>query len=221
MDKIITEIYRQASYRDMLRLQCDYFNPMVEQARERLPVSEERLLLVEHLPVYTLGRHGHRSNMLMPERLLRDNIELVEIDRGGDITYHGPGQLVAYPIIDLQNHGLGVKAYVEMLEQAVIDTINEYGITGERLDGATGVWIEANTSRARKICAIGVKCKRFITMHGLALNVTTDLSNFNVINPCGFVDLGVTSMAAEIGREPDWLEVALRLKYNLLRLLGF
>ena len=132
--------------------------------------TEEHLLLVEHPPVFTLGRHGHAENMLVSEdALAAKGIEFVRIERGGDITFHGPGQLVAYPIIDLQRHHLGVKDYVNMLEEAVIRTIAHYGITGERVDGATGVWIDKGLPGERKICAIGVKCTRFVTMHGLSL----------------------------------------------------
>lgn len=109
----------------------------------------------------------------------------MKVNRGGDITYHGPGQLVVYPIIDMANFGVGVKEYVDLLEEVVIRTVGEFGIIGERLEGATGVWLDAHTSRARKICAIGIKCSRYVTMHGFALNVNTDLNYFNYINPCG------------------------------------
>ncbi len=169
--------------------------------------TEEHLLLVEHPPVFTLGRHGHAENMLVSEdALAAKGIEFVRIERGGDITFHGPGQLVAYPIIDLQRHHLGVKDYVNMLEEAVIRTIAHYGITGERVDGATGVWIDKGLPGERKICAIGVKCTRFVTMHGLALNINTDLHYFGAINPCGFIDKGVTSVRQETGKEADMQE---------------
>lgn len=130
-------------------------------------------------------------------------MDCYHVERGGDVTYHGPGQLVAYPILDLERHHLGVKDYVGLIEEAVIQTIALYGIRGERVDGASGVWIGAKTSDERKICALGVKCSRFCTMHGLALNVNTSLDGFSIINPCGFVDRGVTSMAREIGRDID------------------
>lgn len=216
---MITEILRNAPYASTLRLQRERFDALVNDSRLNCRTSPEWLMLVEHTSVYTLGRHGNPANLIAPERLVAEGIDLVEIDRGGDITYHGPGQLVAYPLIDLQRRHLGVKAYVNLLEQAVIDTIAEYGIKGERLDGATGVWIEPGTSRARKICAIGIRCSRFITMHGLALNVSTDLRRFNAINPCGFTDRGVTSISAEIGSDVYWADAASRLEANLRKLL--
>lgn len=147
-------------------------------------------------------------------------IKLFEIERGGDVTYHGPGQLVVYPLIDLEAHHLGVKSYIHILEESVIRTIAHYGIKGERVEGATGVWIDAGTSHERKICAIGVKCSRFITMHGLALNVNTDLQQFSLINPCGFIDKGVTSIASEVGHPVNFKETARLLTDNLLKLLN-
>lgn len=184
---------------------------LVEEIIARRAAGEaydERLLIVEHSPVYTLGRHGDAANMLLSSvELGRLGAELVQTDRGGDITFHGPGQLVAYPIIDLLRHRMGVKDYVHTLEQAVIDTIATYGINGRRVQGATGVWLDVGTPRERKICAIGVRCKRFVTCHGLALNVNTDLRYFQAINPCGFTDKGVTSLAAELGQSVDFEEV--------------
>ncbi len=144
--------------------------------------------------------------LVSEDALAAKGIEFVRIERGGDITFHGPGQLVAYPIIDLQRHHLGVKDYVNMLEEAVIRTIAHYGITGERVEGATGVWIDKGLPGERKICAIGVKCTRFVTMHGLALNINTDLHYFGAINPCGFIDKGVTSVRQETGKEADMQE---------------
>lgn len=179
------------------------------------------LLFVEHPHVYTLGKSGDEANMLISAiQLQAKHAEFVKVNRGGDITYHGPGQLVVYPIIDMANFGLGVKDYVDRLEEVVIRTIEEYGIKGERLEGATGVWIEAHTPRARKICAIGIRCSRFVTMHGFALNVNTDLNYFHYINPCGFRDKGVTSIAQELGREVPLQEVKERVKYQFVDLFG-
>ena len=144
----------------------------------------------------------------------------MKVNRGGDITYHGPGQLVVYPIIDMANFGVGVKEYVDLLEEVVIRTVGEFGITGERLEGATGVWLDAHTPRARKICAIGIKCSRYVTMHGFALNVNTDLNYFNYINPCGFVDKGVTSIAKEVGAEIPVAEVKTIVKRYFEELFG-
>lgn len=166
------------------------------------------LLFVEHAPVYTLGKSGNETNMLLNGLQLRaKQAEFIKVDRGGDITFHGPGQWVVYPVFDLESFALGVKEYVFYLEEVVIRTIAGYGIKGERLEGATGVWIDVGTSRERKICAIGVKCSRYVTMHGFALNVNTDLNYFNYIHPCGFVDKGVTSMEKETGRTLDMEEV--------------
>ena len=179
------------------------------------------LLFVEHPHVYTLGKSGDEANMLISAiQLQAEHAEFVKVNRGGDITYHGPGQLVVYPIIDMANFGLGVKDYVDRLEEVVIRTIEEYGIKGERLEGATGVWIEAHTPRARKICAIGIRCSRFVTMHGFALNVNTDLNYFHYINPCGFRDKGVTSIAQELRREISLQEVKERVKYHFVDLFG-
>lgn len=173
--------------------------------------GQEQLLLVEHRPVFTLGFHGNAANMLLPARTLAEKgIECIRIERGGDITYHGPGQLVAYPILDLRAHSLGVKAYVRLLEESVIRLLAQYCIDAARDPDAPGVWLEVDTPRQRKICALGVKVSHAVTMHGLALNVNTDLTPFSYINPCGFVDKGVTTMALELGHPLDFQEVKAR-----------
>lgn len=195
-------------YGDMLSKQRSVFAEMVAKKRAGIKLEEEYIFLTEHRPVVTLGLHAHESNVLMTEDVLSSRgIGLYHIERGGDVTYHGPGQLVVYPLVDLEYHRLGVKNYVNLLEEVVIRTISEYGILGERVDGASGVWIGKGTSLERKICALGVKCSRYVTMHGLALNVNTDMSGFNIINPCGFKDKGVTSIAQELGHEVDMDEV--------------
>lgn len=194
-------------YREVWALQENLLEEMKCRKQQGEKVTH-RLLLVEHDPVYTLGKSGNEANLLISTVQLRaKHAEFIKVDRGGDITFHGPGQLVAYPIFDLEFLGMGVKEYVDKLEEVVIRTIASYGIKGDRLAGATGVWIEPGSSRARKICAIGVKCSRYVTMHGFALNVNTDLDYFKSINPCGFVDKGVTSIRQEIGREVDLEEV--------------
>ena len=177
--------------------------------------APERIFLTEHHDVYTLGRHGHAENLLA----LPAGAECIRIERGGDITYHGPGQLVVYPILNLYSHRLGVKKYIDSLEEAVIRTMADYGLEGVRVEGATGVWMGVGTPAERKICAIGVKVSRGVTMHGLALNVNTRLSGFSAINPCGFVDKGVTSLQAELGREVDMADVKQRLASHLLSLI--
>lgn len=162
------------------------------------------LLLVEHPAVYTLGKSGREENLLVSEEYLRSiGADLFRIDRGGDITFHGPGQIVGYPILDLERLGIGLRDYIDRLEQAVIDVAALWGIEAGRIAGASGVWIEPQSVRARKLCAIGVRSSRFVTMHGFALNVATDLRYFNHINPCGFADRGATSIERETGRKAD------------------
>ncbi len=194
-------------YREVWQQQEQLLESVKEEKRQgKSPLNY--LLFVEHHPVYTLGKSGDASNMLADMiQLSAKDAELIKVDRGGDITFHGPGQLVAYPVIDLEDFGLGVKEYVEKLEEVVIRAIAAYGIKGDRFSGATGVWLDVNTKQSRKICAIGVKCSQFVTMHGFALNVNTDLGYFNYINPCGFVDKGVTSLAKEAGCQADMNEV--------------
>lgn len=170
--------------------------------------GHSRLFFVQHPPVFTIGKSGKDSNMLASAAMLSSKqAEFIHVDRGGDVTFHGPGQLVGYPVFNLEEFPLGVKAYVDSIEEVIIRSMARYDIFCERLQGATGVWIDAHTPRARKICAIGVKCSRYVTMHGFALNINTDLSYFNLINPCGFVDKGVTSMARELGHELDFEKV--------------
>ena len=189
------------------------FGPMLAADCARLADPHGRelageVLLVEHTPVYTLGKSGHAENLLVSrEALEAAGAGFFHIDRGGDITFHGPGQLVGYPILDLECLGIGLRDYIDALEEAVIRTVDRYGIRGGRIHGASGVWIDAEGRRPRKICAIGVRSSRYVTMHGVALNVTTDLSWFSRINPCGFTDRGVTSIASETGSTPSMEEV--------------
>lgn len=166
------------------------------------------LLLVEHLPVYTLGKSGETSNLLLNSLQLADRqISFFKTNRGGDITFHGPGQLVGYPILDLENFGMGLRQYIYSIEEAVIRMLAHYGITASRDPEATGVWLDTALPTARKICAIGVKSSRHVTMHGFAINVNTDLDYFRYIHPCGIVDKGVTSMAKELGKNVDLEQV--------------
>lgn len=199
-----------------------YQEQLLDAVKEQKAAGEKTsnyLLFVEHPHVYTLGKSGNEANMLISGiQLQASHAEFIKVDRGGDITYHGPGQLVVYPVLDMENFGLGVKDYVNKLEEVVIRTVSAYGIKGERLDGATGVWIGTGTPQARKICAVGVKCSRYVTMHGFALNVNTDLNYFNYINPCGFVDKGVTSIEKETGRQVDMNEVKARVKEYFVNL---
>ena len=188
------------------------------------------IIFVEHPAVYTLGKSGKMSNMLIDEaRLKALGAEFYHIDRGGDITFHGEGQVVCYPILDLEKLGIGLRRYIEILEQSIIETVAEYGINGRRLEGATGVWLcdeaedtsgETIQKEWRKICAIGVKASRYVTMHGLALNASTDLKWFTMINPCGFVDKGVTSISKELGREVSFDDASKVLCGKLLKNFG-
>lgn len=168
-------------------------------------VSDNYLLFVEHPHVYTLGKSGDEQNLLLNYiQLQAAHASFFQTDRGGDITYHGPGQIVGYPIFDLENFGIGLRKYIYLMEEAIIKAIAEYGLVGARDEKATGVWLDAGTAKARKICAIGVKSSRFVTMHGFALNVNTDLTYFQHINPCGFTDRGVTSIEKELGSPQDF-----------------
>lgn len=184
------------------------------------PSAKNHFLLVEHPHVYTLGKSGDEKNLLAAGDFLKKiEATFYKINRGGDITYHGPGQIVGYPIIDLEYYKIGVREYIEKMEQAIIQTIAGYGLTGGLKEGATGVWLDAGHKvRARKICAIGVRVSRFVTMHGFALNVNTDMRYFNYINPCGFSSFGVTSLQQELGHEISMDEVKATLKKNFNRL---
>ncbi|MDX9846887.1 MAG: lipoyl(octanoyl) transferase LipB [Tenuifilaceae bacterium] len=163
------------------------------------------LLFCEHPHVYTLGKSGHNTNLLISDEMLKQiGATYYHINRGGDITYHGPGQIVAYPILDLEALKINLKEYIHLLEEVVIKSLEPFGISASRLENATGVWLDVGQKgKERKICAIGVRASRFVTMHGLAFNVNTNLNYFNYINPCGFVDKGVTSMQKELGKEVD------------------
>jgi len=167
-----------------------------------LPV-QHHLLLVEHPPVYTLGKNGDRSNLLVSEeQLARKGASFFQIDRGGDITFHGPGQIVGYPILDLDEFYTDIHRYLRELEEVIIRTLAGYGLRGERSPGETGVWLEVGTPRARKICAMGIRASRWVTMHGFAFNVNTDLEYFEYMIPCGIRDKAVTSLEQELGRGP-------------------
>jgi len=171
--------------------------------------TEDVLLFVEHPHVYTLGKSGDAFHLLVSEEKLKEiGATYYPINRGGDITYHGPGQIVGYPLLDLEHFFTDIHKYMRYLEEAIIRTIAHYGITGGRIDGLTGVWLDIDDpKKARKIAALGVKCSRWLTMHGFAFNVNTDLNYFNYIVPCGITDKTVTSLSKELGREMDMNEV--------------
>lgn len=179
-------------------------------------VTEHYLLFVEHPPVYTLGKSGNKEHVLLSDEELETNqIEFFHTNRGGDITFHGPDQIVGYPILDLEKYYTDIGKYLRNLEEVMILTMAEYGIKGERSAGETGVWIDPDLpGRERKICAIGVRCSRWVTMHGFAFNVNTDLSYFNHIIPCGIVNKQVTSLQQELGHKLEMQEVKEKVKRN-------
>ena len=178
--------------------------------------TQSYLLFCEHPHVYTLGKSGDEKNLLVNEEYLKSRgATFHKINRGGDITYHGPGQIVGYPILDLENFFTDIHKYLRFLEEAVILTLADYGIESGRSDGETGVWLESGTDNARKICALGVRSSRWVTMHGFAFNVNPDLDYFGNIIPCGIVDKSVTSMEQELGKKVDMQEVRNKLKVHL------
>ena len=220
METVTSKYVGRTEYSAAWEEQKRFFNALLDAKRNGGGQAEQVLLFVEHPHVYTLGKSGHASNLLVDDGFLkRIGATYFQTDRGGDITYHGLGQLVGYPILALERLGTNLKDYIWTVEESVIRTIAEYGIVGERLAGATGVWIEGDSPRARKICAIGVKASRYVTMHGFALNVTTDLRYFSYINPCGFVDKGVTSIEKETGMRPTLEEVARKFAAHFGQLL--
>jgi len=181
--------------------------------------TKNHLLFCEHPHVYTLGKSGDKSNLLVNEEYLKSRgASFYKINRGGDITYHGPGQLVGYPILDLDNFFTDIHKYLRLLEEAVILTLKEYGLTSERSKGETGVWLDVGKASARKICALGVRSSRWVTMHGFAFNVNSDLSFFENIIPCGISDKSVTSLSKELNKHINIEEVKDKLKRHLANL---
>lgn len=198
------------------RLLQEIIDVKVSNRREALTVkTTNHFLFVEHPHVYTLGKSGDLSNLLLSEKQLKaKGISFYKINRGGDITYHGPGQIVGYPILDLENFFTDIHKYLRYLEEIIIKVLAEYGLKGERSKGETGVWLDVGTPFARKICAMGIRTSRWVTMHGFALNVNTDLGYFDHIIPCGIKGKAVSSMEAELGRKVDVEEVKIKiLKY--------
>jgi lipoyl(octanoyl) transferase len=218
MNQLIFEDLKLIRYKNAWDYQINLFDSMLTNKNAEIKNNSHYLLFCEHPHVFTIGKHGNQSNLLVnSEKLESEGIEFFNIDRGGDITYHGPGQLVVYPIFDLDEFGINTREYVYRLEESVIQTLNYFSIYAERLPGAAGIWLDPHINgKSRKICAIGVKSSRRITMHGLALNVTTDLSYFNYMNPCGFIDKGVSSIQAELGKPVDLEIIKSILKENFL-----
>ena len=205
-------------YKETWDYQEILFNRLIENKKEAEPAEiPGTLIFVEHPHVYTLGKSGSENNLLVNRlQLQAAEAKFYKIDRGGDITYHGPGQIVGYPVFDLEVLKIGLKEYIFRLEEAMIMTMKDLGISGARLIGGTGVWMEPETrGRARKICAIGVRASKYVTMHGFAFNVNTNLNYFNSINPCGFTDKGVTSLEKELGLQQNFEDIKLLTKNHL------
>ncbi len=216
-------------YKEAWDYQTELFDDLVAKkihnrkaSEEDVKETENYLLFCEHPHVYTLGKSGSEANLLIGEAILKQKgATYYKINRGGDITYHGPGQIVGYPIFDLDNFFTDIHKYLRYLEEAVILTLKEYGITAGRIQGQTGVWLDEELPSARKICALGVKSSRWITMHGFAFNVNTNLDYFNNIVPCGISDKAVTSLEQELGEKQDMKEVKSKLKKHLSEVFEF
>ena len=209
-------------YKETWDLQEELFNKVLETRKTHNNDDfGGYLLFVEHPHVYTLGKSGEANNLLISEPFLKQiNATYYQINRGGDITYHGPGQLVGYPIVNLEKFGMGVREYIDKLEESIIQSVQAYGINSDRYEGATGVWLEKNTAKARKISAIGVRVSRYVTMHGFALNINTDLKYFSYINPCGFQDKGVTTIEKELGAKQDFEKAKQTVKEKIASQFG-
>ena len=208
--------YQENLFKEIVDLKIKNRN----EATNILP--QNHLVFCEHPNVYTLGKSGKEDHLLLDKKGLLDNdVSFYKINRGGDITYHGPGQLVVYPIFDLEQFFTDIHKYMRLLEEAVIMTLLEYDIIAQRMEGQTGVWLDVGSVDARKICAMGVKSSRWVTMHGLGFNVNSDLRYFNHIIPCGISDKSVTSMANELGEEVDMKELSNKLLVNMANLFEF
>ena len=224
-NKIITvEDLGILSFASALEVQEDYFYKIISEKKanrqkEQPTPTDNFLLFVEHKPVYTLGKSGDIQHLLLDQNGLKEKeIEFYKTNRGGDITFHGLGQIVGYPILDLDNFFTDIHKYLRFLEEIIIKTLAEYGLTATRSKGETGVWLDAETPFARKICALGVRASRWVTMHGFALNVNTDLTYFEHIVPCGIKGKGVTSLKAELGKEISVNQVKEKLVKHFLDL---
>ena len=209
-------------YQKCWDFQTKLFNETVQQkiqnrkTPEKTSNTKNHLIFCEHPHVYTLGKSGNERNLLINQKEQEaKNVTFFKTNRGGDITYHGPGQLVVYPILDLDYFFSDIHKYLRFLEESVIMTLKDYGLTGKRLDGLTGVWITNKNGIERKICAIGVKSSRWVTMHGIGFNINSDLSYFKNIIPCGIEDKSITSLQRELGRIVDMIELKNRFKNNI------
>lgn len=221
MPKVVFQDLGLIDYKQAWEYQEKRFDEIIaikknNRKEDRQDPTQSYLLFCEHPHVYTLGKSGDEKNLLVNEEYLKSRgATFYKINRGGDITYHGPGQIVGYPIFDLDNFFTDIHKYLRFLEEAVIRTLSYYGIVGERSEGETGVWLDVGKPNARKICALGVRSSRWVTMHGFAFNVNCDLSYFGNIIPCGIADKSVTSMQKELSRELNMNEVKEKLKEYL------
>jgi len=208
-------------FNSTVKLKTEIRNRQVAVTPDAAPIEDNDitpnyLIFCEHPHVYTLGKSGKAEHLLLDEQGLKEkNAVYYPVNRGGDITYHGPGQLVSYPILDLDNFFTDIHLYLRTLEEAIILTLADYGLQAGRYPGYTGVWFDADNDKARKICAMGVRCSRWVTMHGLALNVNTNLDYFKNMIPCGIDDKDVTSMERELGRKVDINEVKKILTHHI------
>lgn len=210
-------------YKECWDFQETLFNEILKQKREEKTNILNHLIFCEHPHVYTLGKSGSEDNMLINYiQLQAKNATFHKINRGGDITYHGPGQLVGYPILNLTAFEVGIKDYIFKIEEAIIIALKHFNVEATRLDGAIGVWLDVeNPKKVRKICAIGVRTSHWVSMHGFAFNINTDLDYFNHINPCGFTDKAVTSLEKELGYKQDFEAVSSVVKQSLAEVFGF
>lgn len=229
-NEVIFQDLGKIDYKEAWDYQEKLFEKIVSLKRQNrdLPSGEQikiknHLLFCEHPHVYTLGKSGSENNLLIDQLQLKaKNASFYKINRGGDITYHGPGQIVGYPIFDLELFNVRIKQYINKLEEAIIKTLSLYNLKGERLKNGTGVWLDPEIpGKARKICAIGVRVSRFVTMHGFAFNVNSNLEYFNYINPCGFVDKGITSLEKEVDAKIDINNVKLVVREKMSEVFEF
>ena len=215
MNRVIFKNLGIIKFEDAWRIQEELLNSIIDLKKLKrndpsvTKKTKSYLLFCEHPDVYTLGKSGDKNNLLLNEEVLKkEGIDFFKINRGGDITYHGPGQLVVYPIFDLDNFFTDIHKYLRFLEEVVILVLKNYGLKGERLDGSTGVWLDVDKN-PRKICAMGVRASRWVTMHGLAFNISVDINRFSGIVPCGISDKSVTSLNLELKKPPLFDEVSL------------
>ena len=220
--KLIIKDLGKISYQYGLNEQEKYFSEIIKikklyYKKEKLLKTDNFLLFVEPYPVFTIGKSGEINNLLTNKEFLTENkIEFFKTNRGGDITFHGPGQIVVYPILDLDNFFTDIHKYLRTLEEVIIATLSDYGILGFRIDGQTGVWVIKGKFSAQKICAFGVRASRWVTMHGMSLNVNTNLDYLKYIVPCGINDKGVTSIKEELGRKVLLSEVKKRIARHFI-----